>query len=265
MDLVFPVAEPLSGEKRAAQEQRDKDELERGKEQVAALPGDVTLLEGYWGNCKKLLEDESDRRQGVEGRLTTMMGLCSIAATVVFGAIVGAATGTFHTQSMFLRFGLALGALYLTLQLCSAILAAVRGLSRRSYSVENSDVVLPGKDEDQAKHLRRYMGWCLESLSCHRANNNAKVTQMAVAHRAITNFLVGLIVVALLGTVYAIREQRRNDAVETLRQSPELLNGLHGPQGPVGPAGPVGPKGDSGCRCKGPGLSVRRPPAPCAK
>jgi len=135
---------------------------------------------------------------------------------------------------------MALGALYLTLQLCSAILAAVRGLSRRFYNAETSEVVLPTVGEEQADHLKRHMQWCLQTLADHQAQNNAKVTQMAVAHRAMTNFLVGLMLVALLGIGYAVRQNPGNDAIEMLQQNRQLMDRLRGPQGPAGPAGPQG-------------------------
>jgi hypothetical protein len=169
------------------------------------------------------------------------MGLCSIAGTVVFGGIIAEATGTIHTQSILLRWGIALGALYLTLQLCSAILAAVSGLARRAYDTESAEEILPQSGEAQADHMKRYMRWCLETLAGHREQNNAKVTQMAVAHRAITNFLVGLVVVALLATAYAARQHPANDSIEVLRQNHELLDLVRGPQGPAGPKGDPGP------------------------
>ena len=40
---------------------------------------------GCLGECSKLLDEEKARRLSVEGRLTSIVGLCSIAATIVFG------------------------------------------------------------------------------------------------------------------------------------------------------------------------------------
>jgi hypothetical protein len=246
IDLVFPLAEPLSEEEIETAEQRQRDELKLGRDQITALPKDSVALVGYLDKCLGLLEAEEDRRQGVESRLTTVMGLCSIAGTVVFGGIVAQAAGTAHFQSSFLQWGVALGAFYLTLQLCSAILAAVRGLGRRSYRAETNDVVLPRIGEEQADHLKRRMQWCLETLVANQTQNNGKVTQMAVAHRAMTNFLVGLLVIALLAVGYAVRPNASNDTVEFLRRNHELMEMLRGPQGPPGPIGPQGNPGPPG-------------------
>lgn len=243
VDLVFPLAEPFSKAELQAEEKRKRDELTQGSEQITALPKDPLILGGYLDTCLKLLEGEQDRRQGVESRLTTVMGLCSIAATLVFGGIVAQATGTAHFQSPVLRWGMALGALYLALQLCSAILAAVRGLARRSYHAESSEVVLPKTGEEQADHLKRRMQWCLQTLADDQGQNNAKVTQMAVAHRAITNFLGGLILVALLGVGYAVRQNPGDDTIQMLQRNRQLMDMLRGPQGPAGPQGPKGNPG----------------------
>src|SRR5437016_2758796 len=105
VDLVFPLAEPLSKAELQAGEKRKWDELTQGSEQITALPKDPLILGGHVDTCLKLLEGEQDRRQGVESRLTTVMGLCSIAATLVFGGIVTQATGTAHFQSPILRWG----------------------------------------------------------------------------------------------------------------------------------------------------------------
>ena len=89
-----------------------------------------------------------------------------------------------------------------------------------------------------------------QRLLDHRDQNNRKVTQMAVAHQALTNFVWGLLLLALLGGVYGIRVRPSDDLVETLKKNHELQEMLRGPQGqpgiagPRGEPGPVGPKGD---------------------
>jgi hypothetical protein len=70
---------------------------------------------------------------------------------------------------------------------------------------------------------------------------------MAVAHRAMKNFLVALILFAAVGTVAAIRAKPPDDAlIEALRKDHELNEMLRGPQGIKGDQGPAGPKGDPG-------------------
>lgn len=243
VDRLFPLARPLSRAESRQQETRTRDELASQAELVANLPKDPVVLREYLDECLRLLDEESDRRQGVEARLTSVMGLSSIAGTVLFSGIVAQATGAIHSQSAVFRWGMAFGALYLTLQLCSAILAAVRGLSRKSFTVATGGVVLPVKDEDRTEYFRRRILWCLQTLTSHRPQNNDKVTEMAKAHCALTNFLIGLLLVAVFCGWFAVRQNSGNDAIEMLQKNQKLYDLLRGPQGP---SGPTGPKGDPG-------------------
>lgn len=252
VDRLFPLARPLSKAEVDAQEGRTRDELAKQKELVASLSKDPVVLREYLDECLKLLDEDSDRRQGVEARLTSVMGLSSIAGTVLFSGIVAEATGAMHAQSPLFRWGMALGALYLTLQLCSAILAAVRGLSRKSYNVATSGVVLPMKDEDRTEYFRRRILWCLQTLVSHRPQNDAKVTEMAVSHCAMTNFLVGLLLVALFCGWFAVRQNRGDDTIEMLQKNHTLYELLRGPQGPPGPSGPKGDPGPPGANYRVP-------------
>lgn len=250
VDRLFPLAQPLSRTEVDAQEKRDHDELDAQKELVAALPKEPIALRQCLDDCLNLLDEDNDRGQSVEARLTSLMGLSSIAGTVLFSGLVAEATGTISAPSPLFRWGMALGAFYLTLQLCSAILAAVRGLSRKSYSVATSAVVLPGKGEDDAEYLRRRILWCLQTLVGRRPQTNAKVTQMAVSHCAMKNFLVGLLLVALFCGGFAVSRNPGNDTIQMLQKSQKLYDLLRGPQGPAGPSGPKGDPGPPGHDCK---------------
>ncbi len=252
LDRLFPLARPLSKAEADGQKARTSDELTHQAELVANLPKDPVVLREYLDECLKLLDEESDRRQGVEARLTSVMGLSSIAGTVLFSGIIAQATGAIHSQSGVFRWGMALGALYLTLQLCSAILAAVRGLSRKPFTVATGSVVLPVKDEDRTEYFRRRILWCLQTLVSHRPQNNDKVTEMAKAHCALTNFLIGLLLVALFCGWFAVRQNRGDDTIEMLQRSQKLHDLLRGPQGPAGPSGPKGDPGPPGANYKTP-------------
>ncbi len=250
VDRLFPLARALSKAEADVQEVRTRDELTKQAELVANLPKDPVVLREYLDECLRLLDEESDRRQGVEARLTSVMGLSSIAGTVLFSGIIAQATGAIHSQSAVFRWGMTLGALYLTLQLCSAILAAVRGLSRKSYNVATGSIVLPAKDEDRTEYFRRRILWCLQTLVSHRPQNNAKVTEMAKAHCAMTNFLIGLVIVALFCGWFAVQQNRGDDTVDMLQKNHKLYDLLKGPQGPPGPSGPKGDPGPPGTNYK---------------
>jgi hypothetical protein len=183
VDMVFPWCNPPSKEEIKTEDERRTTYKATCDKLVKALPNDENALVGHLGECAKLLEEEDARRQSVDVRLTSIVGLCSVAGTVVFGGILAQAAGTLRVQETWMRYVMALGTLYLAAQLCSAILAAVRGLSRKSYPVATATGILPHPGEDRPTHLRRRIGACFEMLSIRQTNTNDKVTQMAVAHR----------------------------------------------------------------------------------
>jgi len=238
-DWVIPRARPLSKADSEKQQARQIEEAAESERRVEALPDEESILVGYLGECAKLLEAEDARRQSVEGRLTSVMGLSSIAATIVFGSILAQASGTLHVQRVWLRWVLALGALYLALQLCCAIIAALCGLERRGYlSSPPRDIFPSPTGEARSIHLRRQILNCLNLLSDHQSLNNAKVTQMAIAHCATRNFIWFLLFLAIVGAYGGITSSGRgDDLIETLRKNHEVQELLRGPQGPPGPKG----------------------------
>jgi len=130
-DRLYPRLQPLSEEQTERENRLAETETAKRKERVSALPDDETVLAAYLGECARLLKEEENTRRGIEGRLTSIIGLCSIAGTIVFGVILAQTTANLHVQTTSFRLVLAIGALYLTLQVCCAILASVRGLERR--------------------------------------------------------------------------------------------------------------------------------------
>jgi hypothetical protein len=238
-DCIMPRARPLSmaeTEENQARQARQRAECEK---RVAALPDEETALVWYLGESSKLLEAEDARQQSVQARLTTIVGLSSIAATIVFGSILAQASGTMHIQQTWLRWTMALGTLYLALQLCRAIFAAIGGLERRSYSWTEPPSIFPlSTGEARFAYLRRRIRECSHLLTENHCVNNEKVTQMAIAHRALRNFLWFLLFVALIGTYGGVTSATINENLtEKLRQNHQLQELLRGPQGPPGPKG----------------------------
>jgi hypothetical protein len=78
------------------------------------------------------------------------------------------------------------------------------------------------------------MATCIEALTYNQEENNHKVTQMAVAHRALKNFLWGLLALALLASYYSVTVPAHDDRVERIKANQELLDLLRGPQGVPG-------------------------------
>jgi hypothetical protein len=238
-DCIFPRAEPPSKDESRKQEERLREEAEGREKRIAGLSEDENVLSENLRECAKLLEGEKARQQSVEARLTSIMGLSSIAGTIVFGGLLAQATGALQVQRGWLRWTMALGALYLAMQLCCAILAAVSGLERQGYlSAETRDILPPPGGEARPIYLRRRIRECLVELEDHERLNNRKVTQMAIAHRAMKNFIWVLLFIALIGAYGGITQSSRgDDLIERLRKDREVQELLRGPQGPQGPRG----------------------------
>jgi hypothetical protein len=132
---------------------------------------------------------------------------------------------------------------YLILQLVSAIRAGIRGLERRAYEAMPLVDLLPTGKEAPAYYCRRRIEQFFAVLVQNQDQNNAKVTQMAVAHRATKNFVGGLVIFAILASIHYIVERPSDELVNRLKTDHALRELLRGPQGQPGPAGPQGPPG----------------------
>ncbi len=245
VDCVFPWPEPLPrGATGSADLRADCDQ------RLKTLPTVEKELETYLAESDARLEAEKARGQGVESRLTSIMGLSSIAGTIVFGSILALATGSIHVSQRSLRWIVAIGASYLTLQLCRAVFAAVTGLGRRSYSSESIPAILPENNESRTVYLQRRIGSKMGELLDLQEKNNSKVTQMAMAHRATENFVAALLIFALVASGYAFVTPTSNDIIDTLKKDHQLMEMIRGPQGISGAPGPEGPPGPKADCCK---------------
>jgi hypothetical protein len=232
-DCFVPRVRPLSKAECLKQRKCEEVRLTTFDEQVAGI-GNEEILREYVAECTKRLDQEEGRRQSVESRLTSIVGLCAIAATIVFGSILAQATGAMHVPRMWVRWVIGFGALYLAIQLCIAILSAVRGLERRSYL--SHDPILPDNPE-RAATLRMRIIESNKRLANHQVQNNLKVTQMAVAHRALKNFIVALLLLGACGTYGALTAVSNDPIIDAIRKNREVQELLRGPQGPQGPKG----------------------------
>jgi len=248
-DCVFPRLRPLCAQDIQRQKDLAAEQLAYCEQCLKDIPlkDEDAVLARYLADCKGLLDAEDSRREGVEARLTSILGLFTIAGTIVFSGIVAQAVGTVRAPNTFSRWTFALGAFYLALQICCALGAALAGLGRRKYEMVTPPNIFMAAGESPAFHAREQITNCLRILDDHRQQNNDKVSQMAVAHRAMKNFIFALMLFAAIGTVAAIRVKASEDnLIRALRKNHELNEMLRGPQGERGQQGPTGPKGDPG-------------------
>jgi hypothetical protein len=201
--------------------------------------------------CRWLLDQERQRGQSVQDRLTNIVGLSAIAVTVTFGSLLGWVHGNQDEAVAFPRYAKVvtiLLTLYILAQLICAILAAIRGLERRSYLEPIPTDLLPNRDDTSFSVKRRRAHVYLECIVDHYNNNSEKLNELGVVHEALRNFLGGVVLLASILTILTLiqRSPTKSTIVEQIRSNPDLIELLRGPRGPQGPGGPPGPTGPIG-------------------
>ena len=202
VDRIFPLPQSLTPAERKADDERRRAQKNECETRIASLACHEKSLTGYLTAFAGTLERERHRQQSIEVRLTTVVGLSSIAGSIVFGAML---TNNLHNAPILLHRLILSCLLYLILQIASAMLAGVRGLERQPYTEMTFEAILPSPDEDRSHHLQRQIRECFDILIQNQDRNNAKVTQMAIAHCALKNFTVGLLILAILASVLQLQ------------------------------------------------------------
>lgn len=182
---------------------------------VSQLKSEPERLEQYSAEVDKLLEREQSRKQSVDARLTSIVGLMSIAATIVLSGLVALAAGTLPVTPGPARWIFAIGSLYLVLQLFVALFAAISGLSRTTLLEDTAADLFASARSADGVRWRAQISRKLSKLRDRRRNADAKVDHMAVAHRAIKNFLVAMMLVAIAAAWVAVTWEPTTVAKQT--------------------------------------------------
>ncbi|MGK5088296.1 collagen-like protein [Bdellovibrionota bacterium FG-2] len=253
IDLIWPSLVPWTVEEEATESAKKKKRLEIELAAVDAMPrGDKEVVSAVIENTKFLLETEKSRQQSVEMRLSSIIGLTSVAATVVLGIQTLKLSGASSNDGILARWGAAVISLYIVSQLVCALLAAVNGLKRRGYSQLGAEDLIQEKNESSENFFRRMMRRNIETTLDHSQVNSEKVEQMAVAHRALENFLGGILVLITALTIWSFSSAKRESSedrfVSQLRANRQLLELLRGPKGLSGEPGAKGEPGPPGER-----------------
>lgn len=177
------------------------EEADLIEQAVDRLGSDESKLKDHLASCEKLLESEGTRKAGIDARLLNTAGLVSIAGSVVLGTLFSLATEKLASLSASPRIALAVGCLYLAAQLTAALHASVKGLQARGYDEDRPHELLSEKGVKPTVHLRSRIRKLLVRVAEHRQANDAKLSQLNLAHAALTNFLWGLFAVALIAFV----------------------------------------------------------------
>jgi hypothetical protein len=241
-DWFYPMVEPLS--------QKEKDDQQRRQEEQLHLVETHADPEAVAKGYAELCEEETERLKSVEARLGGILGLASITSSLLIGGIFAIMNGGLSDSPRGVRAIACITLLYLSLQIISSTLAAIRGLRRASWiSASIDDYIGSPICSSTAGPSEKYRSTALRN--CKRLlqmeeNINKKVTQMAVAHTAIRNFASAGVLIAAMGCVAVSMQQPGSAAAKAIRTNPDLQKLLQGPPGPEGPRGPKGDPGTSG-------------------
>ena len=163
---------------------------------------DLQVLKSMSDAVQAELKREDDRRTSVDGRLQAVGSVVPVAVTLLLAVVTfltSGRSGDFRPISIKV---LAFISSYAALQFLRAMIASVTGLGRRKYrALRPADIVTNVASEREYIRGRviALIGW----IDLHREQNNEKVTNLALAHRAMLNGAAALVcgVLVLLGIV----------------------------------------------------------------
>ncbi len=197
LDFLWPHVDRLTPSERDEQKHKETRRASEYKARIGALAGrDATEVQGHAAHLVRLIEDEDRRRATVDSRLLGVIGLSSVAGTLVL-AIAGSRANS-DVIPLPLQVTSTALLIYMIVQLLSALLAAVKGLDRRGYLASKPETDLPAQGESSSAFTIRQMQFNAERLADHAEQNNMKVTQLAVAYRGLKQFLLATLLFSLL-------------------------------------------------------------------
>ena len=89
---------------------------------------------------------------------------------------------------------ISVGASYVALQFLRALLAAICGVTRRSYATPTVSEILSADTESLSGYLRRASQDLARRIEQHREATDKVVSQLALAHVSIRNAVIALVV-----------------------------------------------------------------------
>lgn len=195
MDVLWPHLPPTTDEERS---EEDKSRREWRKRDEACV-GNISDKGGAPGEeilaaCEDYLRAEEERGKGAEARLTTMVGMASVAAAATFGS-VALLVRQENPPTI-----LAVISLYVVSQIVCALLSAVAGLERSTVAAVELGALVRKPGESENEYFERAIGRYISRRHELYAINTRKISQMAVAHRAFKNFSVGILLLAVVAT-----------------------------------------------------------------
>lgn len=202
-DCVWPSLDE-SDKHHKEEDAKHSEEKLRIEEATSNLSSKEEELKEFLIASEKLLESEHSRKSGIESRLLNTAGLVSIAGTVVLGTLFSLANEKESVGSRLATVLLTFTTFYLAVQLVAALHASLKGLQATGYTEDQPHDLLPQKGLARSVFIRKRVGHVLLRVAEHRRVNNNKLDQLKLAHRAMKNFLWGLLTVAASASLIAL-------------------------------------------------------------
>ena len=146
-----------------------------------------------------------ERSRTVDRKLLALLTLTAIFSAAVTASLVAAATirtsiSAGHLIVVLVTFVI----YYILVQLLCSLLATLKGLVRREYQVVPLEALSPLKGENNNTYRTRLINLQIQAMYQNEWAINQKVSQMAVAHRALKNALGGALLLLSLAAGVAI-------------------------------------------------------------
>ena len=139
------------------------------------------------------LQTEAERRRAVESKLIAAGSVAPIAVTIMV-AVATFVSPCRLQESVSESVVITFLASYAALQFLRATLAAINGLSRKSYTVPTVSAILPSSTNDLVGYLRNACNDHVRRLEQHRETTNENVSQLALAHESIKNAVTAIVI-----------------------------------------------------------------------
>ena len=162
------------------------------------------ILEDVHSTFSSVLAQGEERDKNVESKLAAQLTLTSVLSVAVIAGVTAAMTlgRVQETDKIFGWLAITLVS-YALVQLLLSLRATVAGLTRRSYRRLSPEDMIPINGENTETYRTRLRNLQVNNMRWNDWVVNQKVSEMAVAHVAFRNALIGTFGIVVLAVVIA--------------------------------------------------------------
>jgi hypothetical protein len=194
-DCVWPTLAPLE---RGYHDKHERRLRERIQHVRSSCDGDIEKQRRFLESVRKEFEDEEARKESVTSYLQGLLALAGVIVAMIGGVSLWLVQSHTLRASAPTAILVALVALYPTLQMIGAFIAAMSGLRVRSFQALPHTAEALGDPMDAAEEITRA---CL--FNTHQIDD--RVSYKKLANRFLSNAAIGCIPLVLGMTVIAVR------------------------------------------------------------